>query len=134
MKIEFLVLNLPYILRYLEKPPKYLLMTNYRSGNLKSNFEMRHNLGHSTIHGQIRTKNPHNIRSKCCNICHSDCTYLHDLGMYFVHHFSDFTDWLSANLYLLCSYHITYRVSYIEMSVFKWFWGVEGSIILLIFL
>ena len=27
-----------------------------------------------------------------------------------------------------------YRVSYIEMSVFKWFWGVEGSKILLNFL
>jgi hypothetical protein len=29
---------------------------------------------------------------------------------------------------------LVYRVSHIEMSVFKWFWGVEESIILIIFL
>ena len=36
----------------------------------------------------------------------------------------------STAKHLSCS--MKYRVSYIEMSVFKWFCGVEGSIILLI--
>ena len=41
---------------------------------------------------------------------------------------------MGCDLWIAPCFSHNYRVSHIEMSVFKWFWRVEGSIILLIFL
>ena len=82
----------------------------------------------------------HNCFGKCLQIL----TLLFKLGVFIIFSIKGLL-WSTTNLsklwvYMSSNWHQTlnwliqafYRVSYIEMSVFKWFWRVEGSKILLI--